>query len=362
MFLKKCEIARYLMMTTAMVAVASSLALAQKSAPEVLESEIDLGDAVMGEPVPKPVAVAPQAPVVKEIKPEKKSEVVSSEVELPAAGAGKLKEQQIVEIDYLIKQMIEQYESLEEKRTDLDRELRFIRGQRKLDENRLSTITEEMRKVREQTEQVMGLNQRYSQQVTDMRLQMTDQQKQYQLRIKELEDRVEEGGAVAAVEPVALPADTKTTAKADARSKARAEVKKVSVIDKAAVASQENTDLMAMIDSINAEGERLKTDTAKVHYNMGNIYFHKREYKKAVEEYKKAVNLVPSDAAAHFNLAYVSGEYLFDNKTAVQHYSEYLLLNPDAPDTPAVKEKLLQAELSVRVSIDSPIDTPELRQ
>lgn len=313
-----------------------------ESAPEVLESDISLEGAVMGEDVPMPDAPR-KAPAVAAEPVQESENVLSAEVELPTAG--KLKEQEIVQINFLIKQMIEQHEDLEKKRQDLDRELKFIRGQRRLDENRLSTITDEMRKVREQTEQVMSLNQQYSRQVTELRLRLADQEMQSFARIKELEDRVDKGAPVLGALPVQA-------------SGAGSEP----VIDKAALAAQENKDLMAMIDSINLEGERLKQDTAKVHYNMGNIHFHKREYKKAVEEYKKALKLVPADAAAHFNLAFVSGEYLFDHKTAIKHYREYLLLSPDAPDTPAVRERLLQAELSVRVSIDSPIDTPELRQ
>ncbi len=292
---------------------------------EVIESELDFG--------PSMNAVTETVrPPMRDVQP--KRQVISSEMQMPAQGL--LKEEQLVELNFLIKQMVEQFEALESRREELDRELRFIRGQRRLDQNRLGAINDEMRQVREQTEQVIALNQQYSRQLIELRMSMADRDQQYQLRIKELEDRIERGD----IAPV--PGTESLVAGEGAPA--------------------QDADLMVMIDQINREGERLKHDTAKVHYNMGNIYFHKGEYKKAVTEYKKAIKLVPSDAASHFNLAFVSGEYLYDHPVAVKHYRQYLLLSPDASDADEVRKKLLQAELSVRVTIDSPIDKPELRQ
>ena len=112
----------------------------------------------------------------------------------------------------------------------------------------------------------------------------------------------------------------------------------------------------AMMEEFSKESENLKRDTAKVHYNMRNIFFRKGEYKKASQEYRKVLELVPADPSAHFNLAFVSGEYLSDPVTALRHYKEYLLLSPDAPDAGQVQEKILEADLAVKTMIDSPID------
>ena len=40
-------------------------------------------------------------------------------------------------------------------------------------------------------------------------------------------------------------------------------------------------DLISNIDSYNINNERLRFDSAKAHYNMGNIYFYKGEYEIA---------------------------------------------------------------------------------
>ena len=114
--------------------------------------------------------------------------------------------------------------------------------------------------------------------------------------------------------------------------------------------------MISRIDSLHQENEKLKSDAAKVHYNIGNVYFQKGEYEKAGAEYKQSVELMPYDPFAHFNLAFVSGEYLNDPKTALTHYQRYLYLNPQAEDAPLVKEKILSAELQLRSKVESSLD------
>ena len=79
---------------------------------------------------------------------------------------------------------------------------------------------------------------------------------------------------------------------------------------------------------------------------MGNIYFERGEYQRAVVEYYQAVDLTPNDADTHYNLAFVSGEYLGDQETALKHYQWYLYLRPNAEDVNGIKEKMIQAKLS----------------
>ena len=313
-----------LVMGLTFMAVTLSLAQNDDQAQlEVLETNIEFTPSpTAAEPIIKPQEDLPQIHFEKTT-----TEGASPQVQ------GTLREQQIIELNKTMKQMIEQYELLERQREELDTELRFIRGQRQIEQNRLNTINDEMRRVREQTEQLLNLNQQYSRQIMDARLRLGEQEKEYQLRIKELEDRLEK---IEPSEELAMAAGQSLVPSPPGQ----------------------RTDLVSMIDQIAKEGERLKQDTAKVHYNMGNIFFHKGDYQKAAEEYKKALKLMPRDAAAHFNLAFVSGEYLHDHTTAVKHYREYLILNPEAVDALLVKEKLLHAELAVDVTIDSPLDKP----
>ena len=114
-------------------------------------------------------------------------------------------------------------------------------------------------------------------------------------------------------------------------------------------------DLLSRIDAFSEEDEKLRTDAAKAHYNMGNIYFYKGEYRIAAREYYQAVALMPNDPDAHYNLAFVSDEYLQDYKTALKHYRLYLYLNPNAKDTHFVKEHILKISLYMNSKVDSPL-------
>lgn len=115
-------------------------------------------------------------------------------------------------------------------------------------------------------------------------------------------------------------------------------------------------DLLSRIDAFSEEDSNLKMDAAKAHYNMGNIYFEKGEFEIAVREYYQAVTLMPDDPDAHFNLAFVSSEFLNDQTTALKHYQMYLYLKPDAEDVDLVNEKIINAKLTLGSVIDSDLD------
>ena len=107
---------------------------------------------------------------------------------------------------------------------------------------------------------------------------------------------------------------------------------------------------------LDPEDQQFKEELAKAHYNMGNIYYERAEYQRAVVEYYQAVDLVPNDPDTHYNLAFVSGEYLADQETALKHYQWYLYLKPNADDIDMVNEKIFQAKLHLRAKIDSLLD------
>ena len=111
---------------------------------------------------------------------------------------------------------------------------------------------------------------------------------------------------------------------------------------------------------LDPEDEKFKEELARAHYNMGNVYYERGEYQRAAVEYYQAVDLMPYDADAHYNLAYVSGEFIGDQDTALKHYQWYLYLKPLAEDRKLVEEKIVSAKLTVRSRVDSSLDKPEL--
>jgi len=110
---------------------------------------------------------------------------------------------------------------------------------------------------------------------------------------------------------------------------------------------------------LDPEDAKFKEELARAHYNMGNVYYERGEYQRCVVEYYQAVDLMPYDADAHYNLAFVSGEYIGDQETALKHYQWYLYLKPNTQDRKFVEEKIIAAKLVVRSRIDSRLDKSE---
>jgi tetratricopeptide (TPR) repeat protein len=112
---------------------------------------------------------------------------------------------------------------------------------------------------------------------------------------------------------------------------------------------------------LDPEDQKFKEELARAHYNMGNVYFERGEYQRSVVEYYQAVDLMPYDADAHYNLAFVSGEYIGDQETALKHYQWYLYLKPDAQDKKMIEEKIVAAKLNLRGRVsNSRVDIPDI--
>lgn len=111
---------------------------------------------------------------------------------------------------------------------------------------------------------------------------------------------------------------------------------------------------------LDPEDEKFKEELARAHYNMGNVYFERGEYQRSVVEYYQAVDLMPYDADAHYNLAYVSAEFIGDQDTALKHYQWYLYLKPNAQDRKLVEEKIVAAKLVGRSRVQSRLDKSDL--
>lgn len=72
----------------------------------------------------------------------------------------------------------------------------------------------------------------------------------------------------------------------------------------------------------------LQPENATAHYNIGKVLYRKREYDGAIAEYREAVRLRRDDPETHYDL----GEALFDKQNfaeAMAEYRETLRLKPD---------------------------------
>jgi|GEM_PF-3411291 len=181
---------------------------------------------------------------------------------------------------------------------------------------------------------VENLNKKYTKEIEDIRSLLADKDADYQKRMQDLEDKLAAQQDEASKKEVTQEQSQQTTQELEAKT----------------------NEMLSKGGDMDPQDQNFRVELAKAHYNMGNIYFERGEYQRAVIEYYQAVDLTPNDPDTHYNLAFVSGEYLGDQETALKHYQWYLYLKPDAADAPSVKEKIIEAKFALRSKIDSPLD------
>ena len=181
---------------------------------------------------------------------------------------------------------------------------------------------------------VEGLNRKYTKEIEDVKSLLAEKDTDFQARMKQLEDKFAQEQDAKKKEDVAAEQAQQTTKELEAKT----------------------NEMLSKGGDLDPEDQQFKEELSKAHYNMGNIYFQRGEHQRAVVEYYQAVDLSPNDPDTHYNLAFISGEYLGDQETALKHYQWYLYLKPDAADISAVKEKIMQAKFHLRAKLDSPLD------
>jgi len=103
----------------------------------------------------------------------------------------------------------------------------------------------------------------------------------------------------------------------------------------------------SQLDSMEQEEEWFRKQDLKFYYNKGLVYEQASQYKKALREYKKALEAVADDADVHYNLAILYDERLNNKRKAIEHYQAYLKFCPDAQDAAKVNYWIVQAKKEI---------------
>lgn len=252
-------------------------------------------------------------------------------------------DEQIVAMSMSLRKLIEDNSKLKNNLADLDHQLRTIRGQQMLDSNRLTEVSLERDALKKQNENIIAVGSEAQQRLQVLQQELTQKEQDYSLQIvrlqtelaQKLRDNESQPPPASSVQPPASNVNRSVS------------VDLVSVPNSEA-AKQRGEKILLALDNVTQEQKKLAQDEAKVHYNMGNTYFNQGDYIKAAEEYARALELSPEDANAHYNLAFVGGEFLHDPKIALDHYKKYLFLNPHAEDAEMVRQKVVEAEIAVK--------------
>ncbi len=197
---------------------------------------------------------------------------------------------------------------------------------------------DQMRNERQQfvkeIRRVENLNSKYTQEIEQIRSLLSEKDEDFKQRMSELENKLA----------------------SQQSQKAKEDVQVEQVALTARELEDKTNEVLSKGGDLDPEDQQFREELAKAHYNMGNLYFERAEYQRAIVEYYQSVDLSPNDPDTHYNLAFISGEYLGDQETALKHYQWYMYLKPNAEDAALVKEKMTMAKLHLRSKIDSPLD------
>lgn len=95
--------------------------------------------------------------------------------------------------------------------------------------------------------------------------------------------------------------------------------------------------------------QKMMQENADMHYNLGTIFLKNKQYKEAIKEFERVLELRPSDSDTHYNLGVLYDDYLKDREKALYHYQKYLAINPKAADAKKVETYILSLELEQKV-------------
>jgi len=247
-------------------------------------------------------------------------------------------DQQFVRINQSLKNLIEENQELMQQKDVLQKDIEALRGERMVQETRLRTLARERVSTLKKSQVIDSVTASYEKEIQNLK--------------KELEDVKQSKPEVTAVqEPGHVSQETAVAAPVREQS-AQQSAAPIAVMRGAA-------DMALEMGKLVEENLILRKDTIKLHYNLANLFFEQGRYDMASVEYNRVLDLMPQDAATHYNLAFVSAEYLKDYPTAIEHYKKYLTLAPTADDIGFVKGQILQLQLKVQNKIDSYVDKDE---
>lgn len=95
--------------------------------------------------------------------------------------------------------------------------------------------------------------------------------------------------------------------------------------------------------------QKMMRENADMHYNLGTIFLKNKQYKEAIKEYQRVLELRPNDSETHYNLGVLYDDYLRDREKALYHYQKYLAINPKSADAKKVETYILSLELEQKI-------------
>jgi tetratricopeptide (TPR) repeat protein len=313
----------FLLVSTVFVFAQQMPVDAQKTAPalaqnaEVIETDVSPDSLIEADPAADPAA--PQGTTGQKFSNE---------------------ENQFIRINQSLKNIISENQKLSLQRDNLQKDIEALRGERMVQETRLRALASERANILKKSEEIDSIKINYEKEIEGLKKELEDVKKKVPESILIADEmNSTQGSNDASVAQGSLGSQNAATLDPKA-------------VNALCVPEETSKEMGKLVE----ENQILRKDTVKLHYNLANLFFEQGKYEMSAVEYNRVLDLMPQDAATHYNLAFVSAEYLKDYKSAVDHYKRYLTLDPNASDATFVKNQILELQLKIQNKINSIAD------
>jgi tetratricopeptide (TPR) repeat protein len=214
-------------------------------------------------------------------------------------------------------------------------------------------MNQSLKKLIEENQRLLMQNEDLQEKFTALRGEKTSQEERLRALAAEKENLLRKSEKINA-EKVSYEGEIK-----DLKKQLKVE-KEADLGETAATASVPSSvnasEMIQMFSQLMEENEIIRRQSAKVHNDLAYLFLEQGRRAAAAEEFGQAASLMPDDASAHYNLALICEEYLYDFPVAIRHYKKYLELVPDAADAATVRKKISRLQAVEENRIDANVN------
>ena len=98
-------------------------------------------------------------------------------------------------------------------------------------------------------------------------------------------------------------------------------------------------------------GQSRADEAKEPHFLAGKSCVSSMDYRGAIDEFEKALEVNPHSASAHFQLGWLYEEKQPDPAAAIYHYEQYLKLEPDADNAEVIRQHINNCKLDLAKTV-----------
>ncbi len=190
---------------------------------------------------------------------------------------------QLKAINESLKNAIEENKKLTQETKALENELKELRGASEINMNRINFLTAQRDNLQGRIEETGNLNKQYAEQIERLKADLEKKEKEFDAKFAEIKQEEEQKKAEDEKVLASILPKFKDPREAAAQEKELQDLKKQA--EDNLVNFENNAEkITSKVSQLNLENKKLRTETARLHYNLANTFFERGQYDLAAKE------------------------------------------------------------------------------